>query len=137
MRIKILDVIRELTEKILRMESKVLRWKLLIGNCTNKLDGMPHAKNNSSQVDSLVTRIVDGENKVEELKEIRQVCTIELSDWLEERLEENHMYKVMFLRYGLCKPFKVIAKELGYSERMIFRFHRTALERLKLSVACQ
>ena len=48
MRIKILDVIRELTEKILRMESKVLRWKLLIGNCTNELDGMPHAKNNSS-----------------------------------------------------------------------------------------
>jgi len=93
---------------------------------------MPHAKNNSSQVDSLVARIVDGENKVEELKQIKQVCTIELSDWLEAKFEDNHIYKVMFLRYGLCKPFKTIAKELGYSERMVYRFHRTALEELRM-----
>jgi|GEM_PF-2865274 len=130
MSIQILNVVGGIRAKISKEKSKLEKLKSLIGNCTKELDGLPHAKSYSSSVEVLAMKITDSENAIELLENVMQVCVIELSDWLEERLENMNEFNVIFKRYGLCKPFKLIAADLGYSERMIYRFHRTALEKI-------
>ena len=132
MGIAVLNVVKNLTAKIEKEKIKLLRLKVLAGNCTAELDGMPHAQNNSSRVESLAAAITDCENKINELKAIRIDCRIELSAWLGGHVKDPAQCQVLFYRYGLCKPFGVIARELNYSNSSVFRLHRLGLNALQI-----
>ena len=130
MKIEILDVIRGIVARIEQEEKRLLRLRLLIAHCTAELDGMPHGNTPVSRVENLAVNIFDCEQTIKQLRTIEKICTVELSDWLDEVLTDETERTVLFLRYGLCRSFGMIAEELGYSERMIFRFHRRAVSRL-------
>lgn len=132
MKIAVLHVIKDLTNKIECEKVRLIRLKTLVKNCTAELDGMPHAHNGQSRVEQLAAAIVDCENKLNELRAIRINCRIELSLWIDTHIKDNAQGSVLFYRYGLCKSFKVIGKELGYSESTVFRLHRLGLNALQI-----
>ena len=132
MEIAVLNVVKNLTAKIEKEKVRLLRLKSLSQSCTAELDGMPHGQNKSSRVESLAAAIVDCENRINELATVRIDCKIELAIWLENQIENSEQCQVLFQRYGHCKPFSVIARELNYSLPSVFRLHRIGLKALNI-----
>ena len=132
MEISILHVVKNLGEKIEREKIKLLRLNSLVRKCNSEIDGMPHAHKGSSRVEQLAAAIVDCSNRIKDLSLIRVDCRIELAVWLDTYVTDKAQNQILFLRYGMCKPFAVIARELGYSESSVFRLHRLGLHTLQI-----
>ena len=132
MNFDILHVVKKLEERIEKEKVKLIRLNSLIGKCTAEIDGMPHAHNGQSRVEQLAAAIVDCSNRIKELCFVRIDCRIELSAWLDTYVKDTAQNQVLFLRYGMCKPFKAIARELGYSDSSVFRLHRLGLQTLDI-----
>lgn len=132
MRLEVLHVIKKLSARIEKEEIKLLRLNALARSTTAELDGLPHNKTESSKVEQIAIRIFECKETISLLKKVRILCRIELNNLLEVHVRNPAQCQVLFLRYGLCKAFKVIGRELGYSESTVFKLHKAGLKALEL-----
>ena len=126
----ILNVVKEMNRKVEEAESKLRYLRGLRDAITPQLDELPKSPNVSKKIEWLAAAIVDIEKEIGELKAILICCRIEFCEWLYKKISDGDVRDVLFYRYGLLKKFDEIAREMNYSEPVIFRLHRIGLKKL-------
>lgn len=133
MNFEILRVVKKISDEIEREKLKLIRLKNLVSSSRADLDGLPKSQNKNSRVETLAAAIVDSKNKISELVQIRLTCQLELADWLTGQIPNERQYQVLYFRYGLCKSFAEISRDLNYSESSVFRLHKQGLRTLGIN----
>lgn len=118
------DIRRELEHERRRLKS----LKSAATDITRRLDGLPHAKTQSSRVETLVTEICAAEERITALElklvEAAQDLTIEILSRVAGTDGE-----VLVRRYVTCEPFEAIAAAMGYSASRVYFLHRRGKDR--------
>lgn len=124
--------VRELEQKILRLEEKITTLReTMSGVKPAQLTGLPKEKNFlSSRVEKVAQELIDGERELEELRAEQRVLGAELTI---EILRHVHgrAARIMVMRYVLLNRFRDIAFELNLSDARIYYIHAETLKKLK------
>lgn len=91
---------------------------------TPRLDGMPKAKGQASQVEIIAQKIIECERRIEEIKMAIVDTSLELLKEIFERVKSPNGQDVLIRRYVTCQSFKEIAAAKNYSDTRIFALHR-------------
>lgn len=126
-------VCRSLKQKIDAAKIKLQMLRDLAENISQELDGLPRGNSVESRIEKITAAIVDAENLIFRLIRIKAECATELADYLSKLPFDGVTRQVLNLRYGLCLPFKEIARRLGYHIRQIFKLHAAAMEQFTSS----
>lgn len=95
-------------------------------NTSARLTGMPHnPSSDSSPMASAICRKVDLEMEITKLAEERKALIAKI-----DLLENDDLSRLLILRYVQETPWDVIAAEMGFCERHIYRLHKAAVEEL-------
>lgn len=124
---EILTDCKTLTEKITKEKEKLSRLKDYLKVVTQELSDMPRGNSKESRIEKLTAQIIDTENRIIELELQREDRRATLIERLERTVRTAAGRSILWLRYGLCKSFGVIGRELKYSDRQVYRVHRAAL----------
>lgn len=123
----VLKVVKNLSRKVEEAAGSLRYLRNLRDKITPQLTGLPKSPNIGRKVEWLAAAITDLERELQQLKGILICCRIELCEWLNEKIIDRKICRIMFLRYGLLKSFQEIAQETKYSESNIFKCHREGL----------
>lgn len=124
----VLKVVKDLSRRIEETAENLQHLRDLRDNITPQLDGLPKNPNVPRKVEWLATAITDAENEIQQLTAILTCCRIELYEWLNEKIVDRKICRILFLRYGQLKSFQEIAQETNYSESSVFKIHRDGLK---------
>lgn len=128
----VLKVCWELKKRIAAEKEKLSRLKQLIDAVSVEIDGLPKSNSVKSRVESITAAIIDTENTISRLIEIKAICMVELNNLLADEISNESVRQVLFYRYGRCKKFRDIGIKLGYSERRVYELHFSGLKMLKI-----
>lgn len=126
-----INFVWELKEEISDKEKRLRILKDFLKNLTPRNDGTPTGRNFSSKVENLTAEIVDVENEIKNLREKMTDAKISLFQKLQASKLSTNETEILYQRYCLCKPFKVIAIDLRLSESRMFDLHRKGLKKIK------
>lgn len=127
---KELNRVRNLKKKIEREAERVAGTRRAITDLVPFLDGMPHAQNQSSRVEKLTAQIVDGERRLDELKDEMAAEAAALTAEISRAPLNRQEHDVIMLRYVTCLNFRDIEFRLNYSDANVFYHHRNGTKKL-------
>ena len=88
-------------------------------------DGLPKATPLDSQIERMVTRVVDAEKEIAELKRLVEVeIAPRVESIIRREIEDNTARTLFILRYVDGMYFRDIGFAMGYSEQHIYFMHR-------------
>lgn len=119
-----LNAAREVYARIEKAKAKLDALKSAAAAAkVSLLDGLPHAKTQSSPTEKFVVAIAEEERKLGALADEFGDVAIELCQLINQRVTGS-AGGVLVLRYVSCLPWSVIQTRLGYSESQVFYLHR-------------
>ena len=127
---KELNRVREMKEKIEREERRVEGTRRAITDLVPFLDGLPHAQNQSSRVEKLTAQIVDGERRLDEMRDKMAAEAAALTAEISRAPLLPQEHEVIMLRYVTCLNFLDIGFKLNYSDANVFYHHRHGTNKL-------
>lgn len=119
---------RELKQQIDFEEQRLKTLLTTADNIVQVLDGMPHARRQTSRVEKVATLIVEIEEKIAALKAEFETACVNLARKLREENLTSQELNVVTLRYVACMNFRDIEFELNMSDARVFYTHRHALK---------
>lgn len=127
-----LNAVRELKKQILNGERQLKTLRTAAENLVPVIDGMPHARSQSSRVAKIVTLILDAEQSLNALKENLDSMSTELVMKIRRAPLTTREQEILILRYVACMNFLDIEGELHLSDARIFYHHRQALNKMRV-----
>ena len=131
MSMEILSVCWVLKKRIDSEKEKLKSMKDLVRHITTEIDGLPRDGNIGSRIEKLTAKIIDSEKAIAELTEIKIICATEIQEYINQRVKKTAARAVLFQRYGKCKLFREIIKELNYSARRVYELHLSGIKEIK------
>ena len=108
--------------------AQVMSLRDLLGKATGTLSGAPKAATpNPHSMEDTIAKMVDLENEINE--DIDELIDLKAEIMRRIKRVENTEYQtILELRYLCFKRWEVIAVELGYDLRYLYKLHDQALE---------
>lgn len=126
-----LNEVRNLRKDILVREKELAALRHLLDLKVPKRDGLPKATPIDSQIERMVTRVVDAEREIDELKKkLEQEVTVRLEDKIKREIKDSTARTLFILRYVYDMYFRDIGFAMGYSEAHIYYLHRITGEKI-------
>ncbi len=126
-----LNEVRYLNKEILDVEKEIAALRRSLGLKIPNRDGLPKATPMDSQVERLVTRIVDAETKLDDLKRrVDGEVAVQVENKIKREISDSTARTLFILRYVDCMYFRDIGIALGYSEAHIYYLHRITGEKI-------
>lgn len=125
-----LNAVRELKQQIHAEERRLQVLRTAAESLVPVLDGMPHARSQSSRVAKIVTLIIEAEQALNALKETLDNVSTELVTKIRRAPLTTREQEILILRYVACMNFLDIEGELHLSDARIFYHHRQAVNKM-------
>ena len=110
--------------------AQVMSLRDLLGKATGTLSGAPKAATpNPHSMEDTIAKMVDLENEINEDIDALVDLKAEIMRRI-KRVENTEHQTILELRYLCFKRWEVIAVELGYDLRYLYKLHDQALETL-------
>ncbi len=108
--------------------AQVMSLRDLLGKATGTLSGSPKAATpNPHSMEDTIAKMVDLENEINEDIDALVDLKAEIMRRI-KRVENTEYQTILELRYLCFKRWEVIAVELGYDLRYLYKLHDQALE---------
>jgi len=108
--------------------AQVMSLRDLLGKATGTLSGAPKAATpNPHTMEDTIAKMVDLENEINEDIDTLVDLKAEIMRRI-KRVENTEYQTILELRYLCFKRWEVIAVELGYDLRYLYKLHDQALE---------
>ena len=108
--------------------AQVMSLRDLLGKATGTLSGAPKAATpNPHSMEDTIAKMVDLENEINEDIDALVDLKAEIMRRI-KRVENTEYQTILELRYLCFKRWEVIAVELGYDLRYLYKLHDQALE---------
>ena len=112
--------------------AQVMSLRDLLGKATGTLSGAPKAATpNPHTMEDTIAKMVDLENEINEDIDTLVDLKAEIMRRI-KRVENTEYQTILELRYLCFKRWEVIAVELGYDLRYLYKLHDQALEAINL-----
>lgn len=122
--------VRELRNRILALTRHIERLRIAANNLVPVLDGMPHARNAESRVESLTVKIVECEEELSALRTELDEAAAQLAGKIKNAPLTMQEREVLILRYVACERFRDISFQMHYSDAHVFRLHSDGVEKI-------
>ena len=121
---------RSLQREIENKERRIQTLRDMAESTTGKMSDMPRSDSpNLQRMETVLCKAADLEMEMTEdqarLDGIKEEITAAIGELTDYREQE-----VLFHRYVKCLSWAQVFSECGYSERSVFRFHDSAVERI-------
>ena len=123
-----LNSVRDLQSRARDLKRHVDELRMSVENLVSLLDGMPHAKQLKSRVESLTLKIVEEERELEALREEILIAKSQLTELILNATDKPTVQTLLILRYVECLSFKETARRMKYGLRHIFKLHEKFLK---------
>lgn len=127
-----LEEVRELKREMRREEGRLTTLRLSMETLTQLMDGMPHARSQSSKVERLTLQIIETERLIGELRARLLEAATKILDAIKNAPLTQNEQQLLILRYVQCLNFKDIWERLEYSDAHVYRLHAEALEKMRV-----
>lgn len=121
-----LEEARRLHEEIRTLERQLKTLRMATTNTVALADGMPRTKSHKSPVETLLTLIMDTEERLRELQLMFGRARMKLIRAFAAAKLSARQHEVMTLRYVACMNFRDIQFTLHLSDARVFYLHRSA-----------
>ena len=112
--------------------AQVMSLRDLLGKATGTLSGAPKAATpNPHTMEDTIAKMVDLENEINEDIDALVDLKAEIMRRI-KRVENTEFQTILELRYLCFKRWEVIAVELGYDLRYLYKLHDQALDAFNL-----
>ncbi len=125
-----LNEVRHLKRRINDAEQRLMLLRSAVSKTTPHLDGLPHARPPTSNVEYLLAQIIDIERDIKSLREELELAAARLACRLYRMPLTTREYSVIVLRYVACMTFRDIQFELHMSDATVFYHHRNATKKI-------
>lgn len=120
-----LNEVRYLRKEIANVEKEVAALRRSLGIKVPNRNGLPKFLPYDSQVERSVTRIVDAEQRLDNLKKlIDDEVAVRVENKIRRDITDSTARTLFILRYVDCMYFRDIGIAMGYSEAHIYYMHR-------------
>ena len=127
-----LNSVRELKEKIRDLERHIAALRSSAQKLVPVLDGMPHATDVKSKVETLALQIVNSEQELETLRSEMCAAAIHLTARIQNANLKRSEKTLLILRYVVCMNFRDIAFQMDKSDATTFRLHHDAVQKMRV-----
>lgn len=127
-----LNRVRELNEKIRELERHLAALRSSAQNIVPVLDGLPHATDVKSKVETLALHIVNSERELETLRAEMCDAAIHITTRIQNAPLKRAEKTLLILRYVVCMNFRDIAFQMGKSDATTFRLHHDGVQKMRV-----
>ncbi len=99
-------------------------------NITRQITGMPMQQANPQKMQTCIENAVALQNEAQQMLDLLAVQQKKLLDCI-GTMQRVELRMVLQLHYLLGHSFEQVAEEMNYTERQIYRLHKTALQEME------
>ena len=132
-RVRTKDFLRNAYKTEIQIQSKLEQiesMRSLVEKTTTALSDMPKGASQGSQLESIITKLIDSENELNQSIDFLIDTKAEVRFAI-KTVEDPDLRLVLELRYLCYKPWSQISEEMCYDIRQIHRLHSKALFELE------
>ena len=129
-----LNKARNLQDQMRDVRSKIAALKVAAENIVPILDGMPHAKSQSSRVEHIAAMINDYDRDLDNLQDQFDIACVDILRELRKTAADGTInvleHNILVYRYVACMSFAAIEEAVNLSEARVYFWHRQGVQKL-------
>lgn len=123
---------RIIDAKVEKLTEEVILWNDRATKITSSFSQEPKAAGSGDQLQKCVDKICELQEEIaremQQLRELRRQIEMAINT-----LEDERFRGILYLRYIEGMTFEQVADRILYSSKQVYRIHKKAVEKLKMS----